>query len=111
MKLINLTICNMCFVKEYTCEFKKYYYTQFFSNEDHNVYKNLYYSKLPYPWNEYFLNEYEKYSTINRYPDTLGSRIRFLNMRLSEICIQKNLIKKSRNIGEICCEKTEIPTQ
>ena len=24
MKLINLTICNMCFVKEYTCEFKKY---------------------------------------------------------------------------------------
>ena len=41
MKLINLIICNMCFVKEYTCEFKKYYYTQFLSNEDQNVYKNL----------------------------------------------------------------------
>ena len=111
MKLINLTICNMCFVKEYTCEFNKYYYAQFRSIEDQNIYKNLYYSKLPYPWNGYFINEYEKYSTINRLPDTLGSRIRFLNTRLSEICIQRNLIKKSKNIGKICCEKTEMPIQ
>ena len=62
----------MCFVKEYTCEFNKYYYMQFRSQEDQNIYKNLYYSKLPYPWNEYFISEYEKYSTINRLPDTLG---------------------------------------
>ena len=113
MKLINLTICNMCFVKEYTCEFSKYYYTQFMSHKDQNIYKNLYYSKLPYPWNGYFINEYEKYtnSSNNRLPDTLGARIRFLNIRLNEICIQRSLIKKSKNITKICCEKTEMPTQ
>ena len=103
----------MCFVKEYTCEFSKYYYTQFMSHEDQNIYKNLYYSKLPYPWNGYFINEYEKYtsSSDNRLPDTLGARIRFLNTRLSEICIQRSLIKKSKNITKIYCEKTEMPTQ
>ena len=55
MKLMNLTICNMCFVKEYTCEFNKYYYEQFYSQEDQSIYKNLYYSKLPYPLNGYLL--------------------------------------------------------
>ena len=111
LKLMNLTICNMCYVKEYTCEFNKYYYEQYVSLEDQEVYKNLYYSKLPYPWNSYFINEYEKYSSTNRLPDTIGARIRFLNTRLSDICIQRSLIKKSRNITEICCEKTEMPTQ
>ncbi len=111
LNLLNIQICNMCFIKEYTCEFSKYYYEQYVSLEDQEVYKNLYYSKLPYPWNSYFINEYEKYSTSNKLPDNLGSRIRFLNTRLTDICIQKNLIKKSRNITEICCEKTEMPTQ
>ena len=89
LNLLNLTICNMCFIKEYTCEFSKYYYEQYVSLEDQEVYKNLYYSKLPYPWNSYFINEYEEISTSNKLPDNLGSRIRFINTRLSDICIKK----------------------
>ena len=34
MKLINLPICDMCKIKEYTCEFREYYYVQFYSNEN-----------------------------------------------------------------------------
>lgn len=47
IKLINLTICDMCKIKEYTCEFKNYYYIQFYSNENQEVYLDMYYTKLP----------------------------------------------------------------
>lgn len=87
MKLINLTICDMCKIKEYTCEFKNFYYIQFYSNENQEIYLDMYYIKLPETWGIYFKIEFEKYLKDNIWiPRPLGSRVKFLFERLAYIC-------------------------
>ena len=69
----------MCKIKEYTCKFKEYYYVQFYSNENQEVYKDMYFNKLPGSWGIYFKIEFEKFAKNNPgTPTTLGSRIKFL---------------------------------
>jgi Zinc knuckle len=112
LNLEKLSICKMCYINEYTCEYQKYYYEYFDSSETLEYLKDLYYMKLPVPWNNYFLDEYQKYSLQGGIPDSLGSRIKFLKERIEQLCYQRQILMKSRKAEiALCCEKTNMPTQ
>ena len=108
-KLINLSICSMKFIKNYICEFGTYYYTQYYSNESQDIYLQMFYSKLPPPWNVHFSKLWEKEQ--DNYPKTFGGRIRLLERELSRICTQYATFKRSRKISELYCDTYDKPNQ
>ena len=108
-----LTMCKMCYINEYTCEFQRYYYQYFDIDERMQNISQLYYMKLPAPWNLYFEEEFEKHKKqIVGLPNSLGTRIKFLKERLEDLCYQRKLLNKSKKADiALCCDKTNMPTQ
>lgn len=99
----------MCLIKKYTCELEKYYYKQFYSNRDNTTYLIMYCQKLPYPWNIYFLNTYNKIKS-ERKTVTIGARIDFSMTRLKELCQQRQIyINTSKTLAPICCPAVPYP--
>ena len=48
--MLKLAICNMCYIDEYTCAFKEYYYKGTYSIEESKEIRKLYFTKLPEPF-------------------------------------------------------------
>ena len=48
--MLKLAICNMCYIDEYTCAFKEYYYKGAYSIEESKEIRKLYFNKLPEPF-------------------------------------------------------------
>lgn len=79
--LINISICNMCYFDQYTCEFNDHFYWAKLSSKvsDYNFYSKLYYEKLPKPFKSRIINDFEDQKIEN---PSLGARIWFAKKKI-----------------------------
>ena len=103
-----LAICNMCYLDEYTCAFKEYYYKGIYTPQESPGIRQLYFTKLPSPFSEKIIKAWNE----TNIQDTLGARIKFLKRWYAELCekykedmkMEKTLI---RNLS--CCKNIIAP--
>lgn len=107
--LINkLAICNMCYLDEYTCAFKDYYYKRIYTPQESPGIRQLYFTKLPTPFDIRITKAWNEANI----QDTLGARIKFVKNWYAELCekyredikMEKTLIK---NLS--CCKDIVAP--
>ncbi|XP_070040654.1 uncharacterized protein [Nicotiana tomentosiformis] len=103
-----LAICNMCYIDEYTCAFKEYYYKGTYSVEEGKEIRKIYFTKLPEPFSSKIIRDWEKAGL----EDTLGARIRYLKNWFIELCEKhKEEIKMEKTLIKnlTCCKIKTAP--
>lgn len=103
-----LMICNMCYIDEYTCAFKEYYYKGIYTNEESREIRKLYFTKLPEPFSTKIEEEWNAASLT----DTLGARIKYLQIWFIEMCNKhKETQKLEKILGKnmACCTDKTAP--
>ena len=58
--MLKLAICNMCYIDEYTCSFKEYYYKGAYNIEESKEIRKLYFNKLPEPFSSKIIKSWEE---------------------------------------------------
>ena len=48
--MTKLAICKMCYIEEYTCAFKEYYYKARYDTNEAKEIRQQYFTKLPEPF-------------------------------------------------------------
>jgi len=71
--MTKLAICNMCYIDEYTCAFRDYYYKGTYNAEESKEIRKLYFTKLPEPFSSKIIKNWNEAGLA----DTLGARINF----------------------------------
>ncbi|KAG2669421.1 hypothetical protein I3760_14G033400 [Carya illinoinensis] len=106
--LDNLTICNMCYIENYTCDFEKYFYDLPIGTFD--WYLKMYFHKLPGGIGYELEKEFQKRSVV--IPNTLGGRIKFLKDWIAKECSKSSMIKQAKNTKgtALCCKKGDLRT-
>ena len=93
--MTKLAICNMCYIDEYTCAFREYYYKGTYNIEESKEIRKLYFTKLPEPFNSKVIKNWNEAGLT----DTLGARIKFLQRQFMELCEKhKEEIKKKKRL-------------
>nr|WCL16044.1 coat protein [Chrysanthemum yellow edge associated virus 2] len=106
--LMNLRVCNMCYLDQYTCTFQSKYYL--LKADTQALHQDLIFQKLPplvsIEAQKYFEEQLQNGLTTN----TLGARIKSIKDWQTEQC-NKKLIKQQAQIT-LCCNKAQnIPPQ
>ena len=79
--MLKLAICNMCYIDEYTCSFKEYYYKGAYNTEESKEIRKLYFSKLPGLFSSKIIKSWDQTKV-----DTLGERIKFVQQWYRNLC-------------------------
>ena len=106
--MTKLAICNMCYIDEYTCAFREYYYKGTYSTEESKEIRKLYFTKLPEPFNSKVIKSWNEAELT----DTLGARIKFLQRWFMELCEKhKEEIKMEKILVKnlACCKNKTAP--
>lgn len=106
--MTKLAICNMCYLDEYTCAFKDYYYKGTYNLEESKEIRKLYFTKLPEPFSSKIIREWNEAALV----DTLGARIKFLQNWFVELCEKyKENIKMDKILVKnlACCKDKTAP--
>lgn len=106
--ILKLEICDMCYIDQYTCAFKEYYYKGMYNIQESTEIRKLYYNKIPEPFSSKIIKEWEK----TKLQDTLGTRIQFLQQWYAKMCEQlRNDIKMEKIILKnlACCQDKIAP--
>ncbi|MCG2647801.1 hypothetical protein JJE62_10200 [Alloprevotella tannerae] len=101
--MTKLAICNMCYIDEYTCTFREYYYKGTYNIEESKEIRKLYFTKLPEPFNSKVIKSWNEAELT----DTLGARIKFLQRWFMELCEKhKEEIKMEKILVKnlACCK-------
>ncbi|AAF08287.1 putative coat protein [Tobacco vein clearing virus] len=106
--MTKLAICNMCYIDEYTCAFREYYYKGTYNTEEGREIRKLYFTKLPEPFSSKIIKDWNEAGLT----DTLGARIKFLQQWFVQLCekykeeikMEKILIKNLK-----CCKNKTAP--
>ncbi|GJZ33785.1 hypothetical protein Tco_0579221 [Tanacetum coccineum] len=101
-RLINLKICNMCYLDSFICEFSDQYYKLDPARQKAAL--EMFFNKLP----EFVSTKLkEMYNTLlqdgTRILDTLGARITTLKAWMRKECLQET-VKKEAQV-KLCCER------
>lgn len=96
-KLTQLSICDICYLNEYSCEFATYYYQCGMTQ-----YVDLYFHKLPEPFGALWYREFRE-----SFPDNtnLGPQIEFAKQKINQECTQARLYRKAKKAQHLCCGK------
>ena len=107
--MLKLAICNMCYIDEYTCAFKEYYYKGTYNIEESKEIRRLYFSKLPEPFSSKIIKSWDEAKIV----DTLGARIKFLQQWYRNLCEKyREEIKMEKTlIRNLACCKDKIAPQ
>jgi len=107
--MLKLAICNMCYIDEYTCVFREYYYKGTYDTEEAKEIRKLYFTKLPEPFSSKIIKDWNEAGL----QDTLGARMRYLQKWYSEICEKyREEIKMEKSIiRNLACCKDKIAPQ
>jgi len=105
--LTNIQICDMCLVKNYICEYRKYYYQ--LSDDLKPVYLRLFINKLPYPVNKIIMDKFNENCANGSCEDTLGGAIDTVRQEILSRCLVRNTNKQSGKAVKICCNNAEVP--
>nr|WCL16036.1 coat protein [Chrysanthemum yellow edge associated virus 1] len=106
--LMNLRVCNMCYLNEYVCTFQSKYYL--LQKDTQALYTDLIFQKLPPLVSLEIQQYYDAQLTQGLVTNTLGARIKAIHDWQTEQC-NKKLIKKQAQIT-LCCNKAQnIPPQ
>ena len=85
----------MCYIEEYTCAFKEYYYKAKYNLDEAKEIRKQYFTKLPAPISTKIIKDWNNEGMI----DTLGSRIKFLNQWFIQLCEnQKEKLKMEKEL-------------
>ena len=106
--MTKLAICNMCYIDEYTCAFREYYYKGTYSIEESKEIRKLYFTKLPEPFNSKVIKSWNEAELT----DTLGARMKFLQRWFMELCEKhKEEIKMEKILVKnlACCKNKTAP--
>ncbi|PBO41488.1 hypothetical protein CKX42_26505, partial [Escherichia coli] len=106
--MTKLAICNMCYIDEYTCAFREYYYKGTYNIEESKEIRKLYFTKLPEPFNSKVIKSWNEAELT----DTLGARIKFLQRWFMELCEKhKEEIKMEKILVKnlACCKNKTAP--
>ncbi|KAL2506789.1 CCHC-type domain-containing protein [Abeliophyllum distichum] len=124
--LEKMSICDMCYFEEFTCEFSKYYYIAGVEHYKTNTEKFM--RKLPYPYSDEVINlfnnaiSWQEGSKDNlkvnlQIEGSLGLAITSARNLLAEKCKEAQLLKTSKVIvaknSRLCCNNylDRIPSQ
>ena len=107
--MLKLAICNMCYIDEYTCAFKEYYYKGAYSIEESKEIRKLYFNKLPEPFSSKIIKSWEEAKIV----DTLGARIKYLQQWYRNLCekYREELKMEKTLIRNLACCKNKIAPQ
>jgi len=107
--MLKLAICNMCYIDEYTCVFREYYYKGTYSAEESKEIRKLYFTKLPEPFSSKIIKDWNEAGL----QDTLGARMRYLQKWYTEICEKYREDRKMEKtiIRNLACCKDKIAPQ
>jgi hypothetical protein len=107
--MLKLAICNMCYIDEYICAFKEYYYKRTYNTEESKEIRKLYFNKLPEPFSSKIIKSWEEAKIV----DTLGARIKFLQQWYRNLCEKyREELKMERTlIRNLACCKNKIAPQ
>lgn len=108
MFLYDIRLCSMSEFEEYSCAYENACYEAGLNSVTNNDFKEQYFAKLPYPWNERIQRKYQDFLEANnvnpetRYKDSLGGRIAFARREISRLCVDlknKHAMRKySKNL-------------
>ncbi|XP_049405086.1 uncharacterized protein LOC125868500, partial [Solanum stenotomum] len=107
--MLKLAICNMCYIDEYTCVFREYYYKGTYNAEEAKEIRKLYFTKLPEPFSSKIIKDWNEAGL----QDTLGARMRYLQKWYSEICekYREEMKMEKTIIRNLACCKDKIAPQ
>ena len=92
--MTKLAICKMCYIKEYTCAFKEYYYKAKYNLDEEKEIRKQYFTKLPEPFSTKIIKDQNN----ERIVDNLGARIKFLSQWFTQLCEnQKEKLKMEKS--------------
>ena len=103
-----LSICNMCYIDEYTCAFKDYYYRAIYTHEEAIAVRRTYFTKLPEPFSTKIITAWDAASLT----DTLGARIKYLQTWFIGLCDEykdKQKLDKVLTKNMSCCTQKIAP--
>ena len=85
IKLTRLQICDLIFLEAYTCSFKELYYKCEFGSDENTIgyYNDLYFIKIPNPWDKRNMLEYSKEYGDCTNTGTLENKIGFARNRIN----------------------------
>ncbi len=107
--MTKLAICNMCYIDEYTCAFREFYYKGTYNTEESKEIRKLYFTKLPEPFSSKIIKDWNEAGLA----DTLGARMKFLQRWFIELCEKhKEEIKMEKIlVKNLACCKNKIAPQ
>nr|CAC88783.1 putative coat protein [Nicotiana tabacum] len=107
--MTKLAICNMCYIDEYTCAFRDYYYKGTYSPDESKEIRKLYFTKLPEPFSSKIIKSWNEAGLA----DTLGVRIKFLQNWFIELCekYKENMKMEKILVKNLACCKSRIAPQ
>jgi len=107
--MTKLAICNMCYIDEYTCAFRDYYYKGTYSPDESKEIRKLYFTKLPEPFSSKIIKNWNEAGLA----DTLGVRIKFLQNWFIELCekYKENMKMEKILVKNLACCKSRIAPQ
>lgn len=110
--MMNISICNMCYFDQYTCEYTDLFYKARLkeASSEYDFYSKMYMEKLPEPFRTRVIRDFNTF--VSGYNDptkitTLGTKIYFVKKKLTDYCIEakeQNQIYKYQK-RQLCCPK------
>ena len=91
--LAGISLCDLSYFDEYTCEYEKHYYTLKPIGAEDEIYKQMYIQKLPEPWNQQI---WENIRTKPLDYHTLGGHIQRAKEFIRDVCIKNHLAKQAK---------------
>jgi len=104
-RIMNLSICNPCYIENYICEFSQLYYDLNKDTRENQKVVELFYQKLPMSMSQIIQNEFNSAVSSGTVKNTLGARISILRNWMQEQCLKKQS-KRDARIG-LCCDRIQ----
>ena len=80
--MTKLAICKMCYIEEYTCAFKEYYYKARYDINEAKEIRQQYFTKLQEPFSTKIIKDWNNEGLT----DTLGAGIKILQQWFIQLC-------------------------
>ena len=103
--LTNIKLCNMCYLDEFICSYRRYFYD--LTRDQRNMYINVFLQKIPYPLSVKVNNYFEEQKAKGALANTLGGAIQAVKAIQTSECLNQQVRKHiSHNLE--CCEKNML---
>ncbi|KAK4713503.1 hypothetical protein R3W88_019410 [Solanum pinnatisectum] len=104
-----LGICNMCYLDEYNCAYKEYYYKGVYNTQESPGIRHLHFTKLPEPFSSKIIKAWEEAGLH----DTLGARIKFVKQWYANMCenYREDVKMEKTIIKNLACCKDKVAPQ